>query len=86
METGVPLGQLLVTSGLVTQAAVDEVLALQKTDGRRFTELLAEKGFVRPHQLAQFLSHQLACPWVSLQRVEISAEAVALSSQEATSG
>jgi hypothetical protein len=75
METAA-LGRLLVTSGLLTQEALDEILALQKTDGRRITELLADKGLVRPHQLAQFLSHQLACPWVSLQRVEISPEAV----------
>lgn len=76
METAVPLGRLLVTSGLLTQEALDEVLALQKTDGRRVTELLAERGLVRPRVLAQFLSHQLACPWVSLQRVEIAPEAV----------
>ena len=76
METAVPLGRLLVTSGLLTQEALDEILTLQKTDGRRLTALLAESGVVRPHQLAQFLSHQLACPWVSLQRVEISPEAV----------
>ncbi|MBX3224808.1 MAG: PilZ domain-containing protein [Labilithrix sp.] len=76
MHSALPLGRLLVTSGLLTQQALDEVLSLQKTDGRRLGELLAEKGLVRPHQLAQFLSHQLACPWVSLQRVEISREAV----------
>lgn len=76
MHSVQPLGRLLVTSGLLTQQALDEVLALQKTDGRRLGELLAERGLVRPHQLAQFLSHQLACPWVSLQRVEIAREAV----------
>ena len=76
MHSVQPLGRLLVTSGLLTQQALDEVLALQKTDGRRLGELLAEQGLVRPHQLAQFLSHQLACPWVSLQRVETSREAV----------
>lgn len=78
MHSVQPLGRLLVTSGLLTQQALDEVLNLQKTDGRRLGELLAERGLVRPHQLAQFLSHQLACPWVSLQRVEISREAVAV--------
>src|SRR5262245_42206445 len=71
-----PLGRLLVESGLLTQEALDEVLAQQKTDGRRLGELLTEKGLVRPHQLAQFLSHQLACPWVSLQRIEVTREAV----------
>jgi hypothetical protein len=71
------LGRLLVTSGLLTQQALDEVLALQKTDPRRLGELLDETGVLRAHQLAQFLSHQLACPWISLQRVEIAREAVA---------
>jgi hypothetical protein len=78
MQSVQPLGRLLVTSGLLTQQALDEVLTLQRSDGRRLGEILAEKGLVRPHQLAQFLSHQLACPWVSLQRVEISREAVEL--------
>ncbi len=76
LQAAQPLGRLLVASGLLTQQALDEVLHLQKTDGRRLGELLAEKGLVRPHQLAQFLSHQLACPWVSLQRVEVTREAV----------
>lgn len=76
MHSGMPLGRLLVKSGLLTQQALDEVLTTQKNDGRRLGEILAERGLVRPHQLAQFLSHQLACPWVSLQRVEISQEAV----------
>ena len=67
---------MLVTSGLLTQQDLDDVLAMQKADGRRLGELLAERGLVRPHQLAQFLSHQLACPWVSLQRVEVTREAV----------
>jgi tRNA A-37 threonylcarbamoyl transferase component Bud32 len=71
-----PLGQLLVTAGLLSQRALEEVLSAQKTDGRRLGELLAEQGLVRPHQLAQCLSHQLACPWVSLDRVDIAPEAV----------
>jgi hypothetical protein len=73
-----PLGQLLVASGLLTQQALDDVLATQKTDGRglRLGELLEAKGLVQPHQLAQFLSHQLSCPWVSLQRIEVTREAV----------
>lgn len=82
MHAAIPLGRLLVTSGLLTQQALEEVLALQKTDGRRLGELLAEKNHVRPHQLAQFLSHQLACPWVSLQRVEVAREAVEILPKE----
>ncbi len=66
-----PLGKLLVEMGVVSQATLDEVLAAQKTDKRRLGELLVERGLVRPQQLAQILSHQLSCPWISLQRVEI---------------
>jgi hypothetical protein len=76
MHSALPLGRLLVASGLLTQQALDEVLLFQKTDGRRLGELLEVKGLVRPHQLAQFLSHQLACPWVSLSRIEVAREAV----------
>ena len=76
MHSVQPLARLLVTSGLVMQQALDEVLALQKTDGRRLGEVLAERGLVGPQKLAQFLSHQLACPWVSLDRLEISRDAV----------
>ncbi|MBX3234178.1 MAG: PilZ domain-containing protein [Labilithrix sp.] len=76
MESAAPLGRLLVSSGLLTQEKLDEALAVQKAEGKRLGDVLADKGLVRPHQLAQFLSHQLACPWVSLQRVEIAPEAV----------
>ncbi len=71
MLQALPLGRLLVSAGLVSQAKLDEVLAVQKTDARRLGELLVERGLVRPHALAQLLSHQLSCPWVSLQRVEV---------------
>jgi hypothetical protein len=65
------LGKLLVDTGIVAKAALEEVLALQRTDKRRLGELLVERGLVRPQQLAQVLSQQLSCPWVALQRIEI---------------
>src|ERR1041384_1464027 len=71
MLSALPLGRLLVSAGLVTQEKLDEVLVAQKSDARRLGELLVERGLVRPHSLAQLLSHQLSCPWVSLQRVEV---------------
>lgn len=74
----IPLGRLLVDTGLVAQPALDEVLEAQKADARRLGELLVERGLVRPQQLAQMLSHQLSCPWVSLQRVEIRPQVLAL--------
>lgn len=60
------LGQLLLQAGLIDAATLQDVLLVQRADGRRLGELLVERGVVHPHQLAQVLSHQLACPWVSL--------------------
>ena len=72
------LGRLLLDVGVLTQKALDEVLAAQKTDKRRLGDLLVEKKLVRPDQLAQVLSHQLSCPWVSLARAEIAPNVLAL--------
>jgi hypothetical protein len=73
-----PLGQLLVDMGVVSSHMLGEMLAAQRSDRRRLGELLVDRGLVRPQQLAQILSHQLSCPWVSLQRVEIGQSVLAL--------
>jgi hypothetical protein len=66
------LGQLLVDAKLISAAALDEVLAAQKSDGRRLGTLLVERGLINETQLTQILSHQLAVPWVSLLHIEFS--------------
>lgn len=73
-----PLGKLLIDTGVITQAALDEALVVQKTDKRRLGELLVERGVVNAQQLAQLLSRQLSCPWISLQHLEIAPEVLAL--------
>jgi len=73
-----PLGKLLIDTGVITQAALDEALAVQKSDKRRLGELLVERGVVTAQQLAQLLSRQLSCPWVSLAHLEIPPEILAL--------
>ncbi len=66
------LGQLLVDAGMLSQQDLDEVLAFQKTDGRRLGTLLVERGHINETQLTQILSHQLSVPWVSLLHIEFS--------------
>src|SRR6185437_1499363 len=66
------LGQLLVDARMITPAALDEVLALQRTDGRRLGTLLVERALINETQLTQILSHQLSVPWVSLLHIEFS--------------
>jgi hypothetical protein len=71
VDPQLPLGQLLVEVGALSELALAEVLALQKTDPRRLGELLVEKELVQPKRLAQILSYQLSCPWISLAKVEL---------------
>ena len=76
------LGQLLVETGLVDPATLEEVLVAQRTDRRRLGELLVERGILHSHQLAQMLSHQLACPWVSLTNLVLTPALLALVPRE----
>ncbi|MFT3768861.1 MAG: hypothetical protein QM820_25740 [Minicystis sp.] len=66
------LGQLLVDAKLITAESLEEVLAAQRTDGRRLGTLLVERGLINETQLTQILSHQLSVPWVSLLHIEFS--------------
>jgi hypothetical protein len=78
MVRSATLGRLLIDTGVLTQAELDETLVVQKTDKRRLGELLVERGVVSAQQLAQLLSHQLSCPWISLAHLEIAPEVLAL--------
>jgi hypothetical protein len=76
------LGQLLVDARMITQEALDEVLSVQRTDGRRLGVLLVERGQINEIQLIQILSHQLAVPWVSLMHIEFSRQLLDLVPRE----
>lgn len=77
MARSAPLGRLLLDTGVLSQTVLDEVLAVQKTDRRRLGELLVERGLVHPQELAQLLSHQMSCPWISLLHLDIAPEVLA---------
>src|SRR6266550_6936919 len=68
------LGQLLVDAHIVSAEQLEQVLALQKTDGRRLGTLLVESALVTETQLTQILSQQLSVPWVSLYHIDFSRE------------
>lgn len=57
---------------MLSQQALDDVLASQKADGRRLGTLLVERGLINETQLTQILSHQLSVPWVALAHIEFS--------------
>ncbi len=74
MTTRIRLGDLLVSSQLVTEAQIEEALTRQKETGRRLGETLVALGYVTELQVAQTLSHQLSVPWVNLHHVDFSRE------------
>lgn len=65
-------------TGVLTQTELDAALVVQRTDRRRLGEILVERGVVHPQELAQLLSHQLSCPWISLAQVEIAPDVLAM--------
>lgn len=71
-QARIRLGQLLVDAKLLSQSDLDDMLAVQRTDGRRLGTLLLERGLINETQLTQVLSHQLTVPWVSLVHIEFS--------------
>ncbi|MFZ5890173.1 MAG: hypothetical protein ACOY0T_03815 [Myxococcota bacterium] len=82
MQTRVRLGELLVEANILAREQLDEVLELQKTDGRRLGTLLVEAGLVTETQVTQILSQQLSVPWVSLYHIDFSRQLLNLVPQE----
>ena len=66
------LGELLVDARIITREQLEQVLDLQKNDGRRLGTLLVEQELVNETQLTQIFSQQLSVPWVSLYHVDFS--------------
>jgi type IV pilus assembly protein PilB len=78
----VRLGDLLVESQIIRREQLDEILSLQKKDGRRIGTLLVEAGLVSETQVTQILSQQLSVPWVSLYHIDFSRQLLNLVSHE----
>jgi hypothetical protein len=72
------LGKLLVDASIITQEQLEEVLLVQKQDGRKLGALLVERGLINETQLTQILSQQLSVPWVSLYHVDFSKRLLSL--------
>ncbi len=82
MAERVRLGELLIEAGVVTREQLEQVLEIQKKDGRRLGTLLIDQGLVSETQVTQILSQQLSVPWVSLYHIEFSRQLLNLVPQE----
>ncbi len=82
MAGRVRLGELLVSASILSRAQLDEMLDVQKRDGRRLGLLLVEHGLVTETQVTQILSQQLSVPWVSLYHIDFSRQLLDLVPEE----
>ena len=62
-----PLGELLMRKGFITQAQVEEALRVQKQTGKRLGEIVTARGWLEERQVLQALAEQLDVPTVRLR-------------------
>ncbi|MCA9240619.1 MAG: Flp pilus assembly complex ATPase component TadA, partial [Planctomycetales bacterium] len=71
------LGELLVSSGVITEAELEAALR-QQTTGQRIGETLVKMGFVEEAELLPFLAQQHRCAYVQLREGVIDPKAARL--------
>lgn len=64
----IPLGEMLLSKGLVTREHLDEALRLQVSGDRRLGYLLVKMGFISEEQLQTALADQLRIPIVRIEQ------------------
>ncbi|MDD5033323.1 MAG: GspE/PulE family protein [Methylococcaceae bacterium] len=72
------LGEILVQNGIITQAHLEQALAVQKISGRKLGLTLIELGLISEINLFEFLSRQLQLPLLNLRQYKIDPEVVRL--------
>ncbi|HWL86782.1 MAG TPA: hypothetical protein VNO21_13320, partial [Polyangiaceae bacterium] len=72
MAARLRIGELLVSSKILSEEQLEEALKLPRAPGQRLGELLVARGLVTETQLTQTLGQQLSVPWVSLYHVDFS--------------
>jgi type IV pilus assembly protein PilB len=76
------LGTILVNQKLVTQEQVEEAIGLQAESGKRFGQIMVEKGWIDEKALLSVLSEQFGLPHIWLRPGIYDPEAVKLISKE----
>ncbi len=71
------IGEVLLHSGLITEAQLSEALEIQKTDKKKLGEILSEKGFISDNVLAEALAQEFRLPFIDLSKERIDKKIVA---------
>lgn len=74
----VPIGQLLLDAGMITDEQLEEALRNQQVQGGKTFEILLALGYIDKDQLHAFLSRQPGIANIELSRVDISQELIEL--------
>ena len=74
------LGDLLVSSGMITEKQLDDALVIQKSSGKgqRLGTVLIENGFITENQLIETLQMQLGVDFIDLNNTAIPSEMAAV--------
>jgi len=65
------LGEMLVSSGLLTAAHLGEALELQRSGGGKLGQLLVHKKFIEERTLLEFLGRQFGIEFADLRNMEL---------------
>ena len=69
--TNLKLGQILVQSGALTEAQLQDALEKQKGTSKRLGEILIEYGYISEMQMIRSLEQQMSIPYVDLDYVKV---------------
>ena len=72
----IPLGQLLIEEGTITEDQLSQALVLQKTAKKRIGVLITELGFATEKEIARALAHRLNVEYIENPIFSIEAEVV----------
>lgn len=74
----IPLGELLINAGAISQTNLQAALAEQKVSLMRLGEILIKNGYLTENHLAEALSQQLDLPYITLSNVRPQQQAISL--------
>lgn len=76
------LGEMLVEEKIITQEQLESALEIQHQKGGKLSDILLQKGWIKPEELAVVLSIQLNLPLIDLKRHVVQPRALKLIPEE----
>ena len=76
------LGDTLVDEKIITEDELKKALEKQSTTHKKLGETLVDMGYVSSEEIVRILGEQMGIPYVSLERLVITKEAILLLSKE----